>query len=55
MLDHQEARMWTDHHHALNRFVDDAIAKLRETFEVLAAIRYDAPWRRAEPCRSAKR
>ena len=45
-LDHLEARAWADNHHAFGHFVATTIRSVREAFEVLAAVQYDAPWKR---------
>ena len=46
MLDHQEARMWADHHQSLSTIVADLVDQTKQAFVVLAAIRYDRPWQR---------
>jgi hypothetical protein len=44
VLDHNEARIWADHHGAFGRWVAGVITDTAEAFRVLARLQYRAPW-----------
>jgi hypothetical protein len=44
MRDHIEARLWADHGHQFSEDLHRLFAGVRETFERLAAIQFEAPW-----------
>ena len=50
MIDHQESRIWANHHEAFSRWVADAIATVAKSLRALRRIQYEAPWRTAQNC-----
>jgi hypothetical protein len=46
MLDHQEVRLWADHHKAFGAWARTAANEIGEAFRVLAKVQYDQPWLR---------